>query len=124
MARPYRPSSLSALFRRAPTESERDGSPPTLEEGETGHRSEPLMSSLWAGVEVEEEEGLVGPQMFSTVEDIVSGGSRRALVEASTADNLRNGRTNVYYGVHTNTLSLVYHLVLLGVCRSSNVLEE
>ena len=34
-------------------------------------------------------------------------------VEASTADNLRNGRTNVYYGVHTNTLSLELYLVLL-----------
>ena len=77
MARPYRPSSCSALFRRAPKESERDGSPPSLEKGETGHRSEPLMSSLlWAGVEVEEEEGSVDPLMFSTVEDIVFGGSR------------------------------------------------
>ena len=72
VARPYRPSSYPTLFRRAPKESERDGSPPTLEEGETGHRSEPLMSSLWwAGVEVEEEEGFVDPLMFSTVEDIV-----------------------------------------------------
>ena len=35
-------------------------------------------------------------------------------MEASTADNLRNGRTNVYYGVHTNTLSLMLYLVLLG----------
>ena len=88
------------MFRRSPKESERDGSPPTLEEGEAGHRSEPLMSSLlWAG-EVEEEEveeGFVDPLMFSTVEDIVFMVVLVvSLVEASTADNLRNGRTNVY----------------------------
>ena len=99
MARPYRPSSFSALFRRAPKESERDGSPPTLEEGETGHRSEPLMSSLRAGVEVEEEEGFPDPLSFSTSEDIVFVVVLvvSLCVEASTVDNLRNGRTNVYY---------------------------
>ena len=96
MARPYRPSSYPTLFRRAPKESERDGSPPTLEEGETGHRSEPLMSSLWAGVEVEEEEGFADPLSFSTGEDIVFVVLVVLSVEASTADNLRNGRTNVY----------------------------
>ena len=85
------------MFRRAPKESERDGSPPTLEEGETGHRSEPLMSSLWAGVEVQEDEGSVDPLSFSTSEDFVFVVVLVvSLVEASTADNLRNGRTNVY----------------------------
>ena len=86
-----------SLFRWAPKESERDGSPPTLEEGEMGHRSEPLMSSLlWAG-EVEEEEVSVDPLMFSASEDIVFVVVLVVLsVEASPADNLRNGRTNVY----------------------------
>ena len=70
MARPYRPSLYSSLFRRSPKASERDESPPTLQEGETGHRSEPLML-LWAGV-VEEEEGFVDPLMFSVGENIVS----------------------------------------------------
>ena len=30
-----------------------------------------MSSLLWAGVEVEEEEGFVDPLMFSTVEDLV-----------------------------------------------------
>ena len=71
MARPYRPSLYSSLFRRSPTESERDESPPTLQEGGTGHRSEPLVGLWWAG-EVEEEEGCVDPLVFSVGEDIVS----------------------------------------------------
>ena len=71
MARPYRPSLYSSLFCRSPKESERDESPPTLQEGETGHRSEPLLRWLWPG-EVEEEEWCVDPLVFSTVEDIVS----------------------------------------------------
>ena len=95
MARPYRPSLCSSLFRQSPKESERGKSPPTLKECETGHRSEPLVR-LWAE-EVEVEQGFVDPLMFSASEDIVFEVVLVVLsVEACTADNLRNGRTNVY----------------------------